>query len=418
MASLTALRANPEMDAAWSTSTPSRPPSSERPTLGIAHVVSATGWGGMEARTLETAAWQADAGHRVVIITPETSATFAEAERRGLRVAPIDFAAPGKLASLRQMRRALLQHRVDVADFHTNRSHAIGMLGLAALVRSQHNLKKKPPRGPRFSRQFPYGQFISTSEAGRDALTASGAVKSARISVVGEWAAEQFFAPVATPSEVAGLRHQLGVAEGQHVIGACAMLRADNAFDDLIRATALMRGRGVDVACLLVGGPPTPQRGPCEQERALRALAHDLGVEDAIKFLGHRSDVPDLFSAMDVATVVSRHTAQTRVGPEAAARGRPVVGFAVGALGETVREGLTGRLVPQGDLYGFALAVERLLRDRAERESLSQNAAAFARRNFRQGPKMEQTLGVYRAALVRRRAALWAEPGLVAAQSA
>lgn len=216
--------------------------------------------------------------------------------------------------------------------------------------------------------------------------------------------------------EVAALRRRLGVADGQQVIGACAMLRPDNAFDDLIRVTALLRGRGLDVACLLAGGPPTP--GPCAQERALRALADDLGVADAVKFLGHRADVPDIFSAMDVATVVSRHTAQTRVGPEAAARGRPVVGFRVGALAETVREGLTGRLVAPGDVYGFAQAVERLLRDRNEREAMSSAAAVFARRNFRQGPKMDDTLRVYRAALERRRAARWVEPGLAAPQNA
>ena len=416
MASLTALRVRPDTDAAWSS--PSRTGGFDRPALGIAHVVGATGWGGMEARTLETAQWQADAGHRVVIVTPEAGATFSEAERRGLRAIPIDFAARDKLASLRQMRRALRDHRIDVADFHTNRSLAIGMLGLAALVRSQHNLKKKAPRGPRFSRQFPYGHFISTSEAGRDAMAAAGAVKAARISVVGEWAAERFFAPVATAYEVAALRQRLGVGEGQHVIGACAMLRPDNAFDDLIRTTAILRDRGVDVACLLVGGPPAPTRGPCGQEQALRALAQDLGVADAVKFLGHRADVPDLFSAMDVATVVSRHTAQTRVGPEAAARGRPVVGFDVGALGETVREGLTGRLARPGDLYGFALAVEQLLRDRTEREAMAANAAAFARRNFRQGPKMEQTLRVYRAALERKSVAPQVEPSLVVAPTA
>ena len=65
MASLTALRVRPDTDAAWLP--PARAGASDRAALGIAHVVGATGWGGMEARTLETASWQADAGHRVVI---------------------------------------------------------------------------------------------------------------------------------------------------------------------------------------------------------------------------------------------------------------------------------------------------------------------------------------------------------------
>jgi glycosyltransferase involved in cell wall biosynthesis len=127
-------------------------------------------------------------------------------------------------------------------------------------------------------------------------------------------------------------------------------------------------------------------------------LAKDLGIADAVRFLGHRDDVPALFDLMDVAAVVSRHTAQTRVGPEAAARGRPVVGFQVGALGEAVRHRETGLLVPLGDTDGFSGALESLLLDRIRRERMSAAAARHARLNFRQGPKMEQTLQTYREA--------------------
>ena len=378
---------------------PSAYPPSAPGRLGIAHVVSAMGWGGMEARTLETAQWQAEAGHHVVVITPENGRVHAEARARGLAVAAVDFAGKDKLASLRQMRRAIRDNGVRVADFHTNRSHALGVIDLCARVRSQHNLKTKAPRGMRLNKEFPYSQFISTSEAAREALSVCGAVRASRISVVGEWADERFFAPVTAPGDMGRLRQRLGLRPDGHVIGACAMMRRDNAFDDLIRATAILRGRGVEATCLLIGGPSETRREGCEQERQLRGLATDLGVEDLVQFLGHRGDVPDLFSAMDVATVVSRHTAQTRVGPEAAARGRPVVGFSVGALGETVREGVTGRLVPLGDIYGFATALERLLRSTAERQEMAENAASFARRNFRQGPKMDRTLMVYRRAL-------------------
>lgn len=389
-------------------------PTSDR--LGIAHVVSAMGWGGMEARTLETARWQADAGHPTVVIAAPESRIFAEAERRGLRAAAVDFGGRDKLASLRQMRRAIRDHGVQVADFHTNRSHAMGVIDLCARVRSQHNLKTKARKT--LNKEFPYSRFIATSEAAREALSDCGAVRASRIDVVGEWADERFFAPVAKASEMARLRQRLGVRPDGHVIGACAMMRTDNAFDDLIRATALLRERGVEATCLLVGGPSETRREGCEQERQLRGLARDLGVDDLVQFLGHRCDVPDLFDAMDVAAIVSRHTAQTRVGPEAAARGRPVVGFAVGALGETVREGLTGRLARLGDIYGYASAIERLLRRPAERQEMAENAASFARRNFRQGPKMERTLAVYRQALGQREPLRAAEPGLTLAPAA
>ena len=180
------------------------------------------------------------------------------------------------------------------------------------------------------------------------------------------------------------------------------MLRPDNAFDDLIRATARLHLRGLPVSTLIVGGSARPGIDPCEEELRLRSLAHSCGVEGAVRFLGQRTDVPDLLSVMDVATIVSRHTAQTRVGPEAAARGRAVVAYDVGALRETVEHERTGLLVAPGDVGAFAAAVERLLISPSERAALAAAAAAAAQAGFRQSGKMQETLQVYRQAMLRR----------------
>jgi glycosyltransferase involved in cell wall biosynthesis len=364
--------------------------------MRIVHVVSAEGWGGMEARTLETALWQANHGHEVLVVGAPEGATLAEARRRGLAAHAVDFEGRDKVRTLGELRGRLRRHGASVIDFHTNRSFAVGLIDLCPLVRSRHNLRKKPPTRRGLPKTFPFDRIIVTSEAERGHLLASGAARAERIAVVGEWAEERFFAPESKPEAVSAGRARLGVPQGDLVIGACAMLRGDNAFDELIRATARLRARGLSVTCLVVGGPPEAR--DAGQAFVLRRLARDLGVESAVRFLGHRDDVPELFDLMDVAAVVSRHTAQTRVGPEAAARGRPVVGFQVGALGEAVRHGETGVLVPLGDADGFAAALETLLVDRIRREVMSAAAARHARLNFRLGPKMEQTLQAYRDA--------------------
>lgn len=51
------------------------------------------------------------------------------------------------------------------------------------------------------------------------------------------------------------------------------------------------------------------------------------------------------------------------VGPEAMARGRPVVGFAAGGIPDWLDDGVTGLLVPPGDVEGLTAAMERLLGD-------------------------------------------------------
>jgi glycosyltransferase involved in cell wall biosynthesis len=190
------------------------------------------------------------------------------------------------------------------------------------------------------------------------------------------------------------------VPADDHLIGACAMIRPDNAFENLIRVTADLRARGLPASCLVIGDEPPGQADGASAR--LRALAGDLGLAQCVHFLGHRQDVPELLDALDVAAVVSRHTAQSRVGPEAAARGRPVVGFDVGALSETVRHDETGLLVEPDNLQAFAGAIEGLLRDRHERDRLGAAAARHARLNFRKALKMEQTLAAYRQAMARR----------------
>ena len=369
----------------------------------IAHVVNSTRWGGMEARTLETAAWQAEQGHRVVVVTPREGALFQEARRLRLQTHEIDFDAPGKLDNLRRMRAIFSGQHVRVADFHTNRSLALGVRDLATLVRSQHILRRGGKAGLRFNKEFPFDGFILSSQAGSDVLVEQGYARPERVGVVGEWADDAFFVNAPSPAERSFRKARLGVAAGDFVIGAAAMLRPDNAFDDLIRATARLNASGLPVTCLVAGGPMHLSDRPCAQELELRALARTLGIEAKVHFVGHRTDVADVLSAMDVVAVVSRHTAQTRAAPEAAAVGRPVVAFDVGALRETMAPGRTGLLTPLGDVDAFAAAIGGLLGDAVRCERMATEAARYAREHFRKDIKMRQTLQVYDEAMARRR---------------
>jgi glycosyltransferase involved in cell wall biosynthesis len=61
---------------------------------------------------------------------------------------------------------------------------------------------------------------------------------------------------------------------------------------------------------------------------------------------------------------------------------KPVVGFAQGALPETVRHGETGLLVPAGDETALGGAVAALLEDEPRRRALGRAAREHAGRRF------------------------------------
>ncbi len=102
----------------------------------------------------------------------------------------------------------------------------------------------------------------------------------------------------------------------------------------------------------------------------LETLAYELGVREAVEFLGTVSpaDLPDLYrnAAVFVMAVREQETSFEGFGIvflEASACGIPVVAGRSGGADEAVRDGETGFLVPPDDDGAISDAVLRLLRD-------------------------------------------------------
>src|SRR5213078_427761 len=99
-------------------------------------------------------------------------------------------------------------------------------------------------------------------------------------------------------------------------------------------------------------------RGPLEP--ALRAVAKELGVDDAVHFLGHVSPIQRAIENSAVVVVPSMGEGFGMVALEAMERARPVIAAEIGGLGELVEDGVTGRLVPPGDPEPLARAIVEL----------------------------------------------------------
>ena len=102
-------------------------------------------------------------------------------------------------------------------------------------------------------------------------------------------------------------------------------------------------------------------RGPLEP--ALRALARELGVDDAVRFLGHVSPIQGAIERAAVVVVPSMGEGFGMVALEAMERARPVIAAAIGGLGELVGDGETGLLVAPGEAEPLAAAIVALAGD-------------------------------------------------------
>jgi len=132
----------------------------------------------------------------------------------------------------------------------------------------------------------------------------------------------------------------------------------------LIDAIQLLRERGTDFVCHLVGDGPL--------RREVEARVAQPGLREQVRFHGGltRVEVARLFSEADAAVLASVPTRRGKregipvVLMEAMASGLPVVASAVSGIPELVEPGRTGLLVPPGDAAALADALQALEQDR------------------------------------------------------
>lgn len=118
---------------------------------------------------------------------------------------------------------------------------------------------------------------------------------------------------------------------------------------------------------------------------SLRRLARRLKVEDRVRFSGWLEPV-QLARELAEASVVAVPSLWPEpfgiVGIEAFAAGRPVVATATGGIPEWLDDGVSGLLVPPGDVHGLAEALERLLADPERQREMGEAGRATVAERF------------------------------------
>lgn len=170
------------------------------------------------------------------------------------------------------------------------------------------------------------------------------------------------FAPHDEPAatRAGAMRSRLGL-EGREVILCVSRLTAHKGQDTLIRAMRHVLVRHPSACAVLVGGGL--------RHRELARLAHHLGVQDAVRFVGGvpYDQVPAMYAGAQVFAAPlrswSRGEGLGMVSLEAAAAGLPVIIGRSGGAPEAVIDGVTGHVVDGDDPREVAGRIVDLLDD-------------------------------------------------------
>jgi glycosyltransferase involved in cell wall biosynthesis len=177
------------------------------------------------------------------------------------------------------------------------------------------------------------------------------------------------------PEMAAWLRQETGISDGRVVIGLISRNHPHKDPGNLIRATALLVGRGIDVHVVLVG--PGFDAG----DAVLAGAIERADIAGRVSLLGERPDISEIAAGLDIAVLSSATEAFPNVLGEAMACGVPCVATDVGDSAWIV--GRTGIVVPPRDSEALADALGRLVALGGEgRRQLGAAARARVIENF------------------------------------
>jgi glycosyltransferase involved in cell wall biosynthesis len=176
-------------------------------------------------------------------------------------------------------------------------------------------------------------------------------------------------------SDVKQLRQQLGL-EG-FVVGHFSRLAPWKGQHILIAALAQCPQ---EVTAILVGDALFGEQDYVQQ---LHQQVTALGLENRVKFLGFRSDIPQLMAACDLVAHTSTSAEPFgRVIVEAMLCGKPVVAAKAGGAMELVEHGINGFLVTPGKPEELAQVINTCLQEREITATIANHAKTIASQHF------------------------------------
>lgn len=206
-------------------------------------------------------------------------------------------------------------------------------------------------------------------------------------------------------------RRRCGLPEGIPVVLQLGRIVPRKGIDTVISGFARFMRSGVPDACLaVVGGEtrvPDPSRDP--EIARLQELARSEGVGDQVLFTGRarRDEIKYYYSAADVFVTTPWYEPFGITPLEAMACGTPVIGANVGGVKFTVKDGVTGRLVPPRDPEAVSNALSCLLTSGELREQMGRNAVERVNKQFTWENVVQKLVGFY------KRTIRGAVPGIV-----
>ena len=364
--------------------------------LRILHPNFHRGWGGQANRILTLSRKLAAWGHYVVIAAPAGSQLAQRAKAAGIAVFeecrfrrgfhPVIFCR-----DILALRGLIRREKIDIIHTHGAQDTWVGVMAakLAGvpikIVRTRHNIF---PVARSLVNRLLYGRWLDwlivISLGVKEVYIRAGLMDPQSITVIYSAIDLERFRPSLDGS---ALRAELKIGADTPLVGMVGRLEPEKGYPYFLEAARRVKEKLPSARFVIAG------QGSLEN--SLKEQARELGLFEALTFLGFRPDVPAILAALDVFVLSSLAEGLGTSALEALATAKPVVASSVGGLPESVRHEETGLLVPPKDVEALAEGILRLLNNKAWAQELGQAGRRLMEAEFNEETLAKKTLEVY-----------------------
>ncbi len=362
--------------------------------LSIFHVDTEKGWGGGQNQVLLLIERLLIKGYKNFLIAPQSGklwnslSKIVESNKDRLILIPVkqrnQFDFSGIFLALRNLKK----QKSAVIHLHSWRGILLSAL-LSSLSRFPLVITRRInyPLSPfsaflinRLRKTF----LVSISEEVKESLLKSGASKDVEIIRSGI-KIESFI------NEASIRTKKRSDQKGEMLIGNIGSFNKVKGQRYLIEIISHLVAKKIPVKALFAGEG--------RELSNVKKLAEKKGLLNHAAFLGKVDHIADFLCTIDVLAVTSTVEGLGVSAIEAMAAGLPIVSFKTGGLPEVIRDGVTGFLVPKGDLEAFSEALLKLVHDKDLRLRLGQEGRKRAKLHFSHMTMVDSYEKLYKKAL-------------------